>query len=593
MNNHFYNLPLKGSTKLKALASPLARWLAPLYKPILLTGTTGLSEEAAKRVMIVNGICMVTAFLAFTIGNLFYIFGGLIKVEIPAMIEGLLFCAVILLNKKRLYGAASISVLVVHCACALYFGVLLGQLINISLIVVFLCGICFLVYSKVKQQIIGVCATLLTLLLLELNFYYKVFDPLPLSLQQQFLLRWIALPSFLLFDMIVMIYYVRENKALYNRLKMFVYKVSHEIRNQLNAMALVAQLIKREIKLDDHLKKIEPYVDLLLTAIHNMRNVINNVLDVAQIEFGKGNATEDDTFSLRSLIKKIINLNKVSARSRGLQLELSISPDMPDVLVTDTLKLTMIVTNLLGNAIKYADKNSTVTLHISRQGSQFAMTFSNHCPDISLERQAVLFEMYTTGKRGKHMEGTGLGLYITRNKTEDLGGKIKLHSQGGCTTFTVTLPLKEGKIEDIEEEVTEAGIDLSSIHILLADDNEMNNMLFSKYLTLYGCTVTCTTSGREVLDHLEKAKRLPELIILDHQMPELDGEQTLLLLKKNPAFQHIPVLICTGGTESERSLMAAGAAAIILKPIDPRSLFREISQHLPHIDEVNTGLSGD
>ncbi|KAA2239213.1 response regulator [Chitinophaga agrisoli] len=586
MSNRLYT---SIKSRISAFALKAQRALLPIYAPIINAGTAGLSDEAAKRVVIVNSISFITALLAFVIGNLFYVYTGLAQVQIPAIIESVLFCGIILLNRYRLYSIASVSVLVVHCACAVYFGILLGQLINISLIAVFMFGMSFLVYSKPQQQIVGICATLLTLFLLELNFYYKLFPSLQLAMADQYLLRWVALPCFLLFDVIVMLYYVRENKALYNRLKMFVYKVSHEIRNQLNAMALVAQLIKREIKLDDHLKKIEPYVDLLLTAVNNMRNVINNVLDVAQIEAGKEEEVEEDTFALRSLIQKIINLNKVSARSRGLQLSLSVAPDVPDVLVTDTLKLTMIVTNLLGNAIKYADKNSEVKLQIHRSGNNFVMTFSNECPDISAERQAVLFDSYTTDKKSRHIEGTGLGLYITRSKVDSLGGKVKLSSEGGHTSFTVTLPLKEGHTPDIEEEVTEADIDLSNIHILLADDNEMNNMLFSKYLTLYGCNVTCTTSGREAMEHLKKTRHLPEIIILDHQMPELDGEQTLLLLKKHAAFKHIPVLICTGGTQYEKPLMAAGAAAVILKPINPRFLFKVISQHLPHIDEVNTG----
>ncbi len=589
MSNRLYTSIMNKSS---AFALKVQRVLSPFYAPVVNAGTAGLSDEAAKRVVIVNSISLITALLAFVIGNLFYVYAGLWRIQVPAIIESALFATIIFLNKRRLYSIASIGVLLVHCICALYFGALLGQLINISLIVVFLCGICFLVYSRLKHQLIGITVTLLTLFVLELNFYYRIIPPLPLSLEDQFLLRWLALPCFLLFDVVVVLYYVKENKALINRLKTFVYKkISHEIRNHLNAMALVAQLIKREIKLDDNLKKLEPYVDLLLTALHNMRNIINNVLDMAQIESGKAEKTEADTFSLRSLMRKIINLNKVSARSRGLRLELVIAPDMPDTLVADTLKLTMVITNLLGNAIKYADKNSVVKLEIVRTGDQFVMTFTNQCPDISADRQALLFDMYITDKRNRHIEGTGLGLYITRNKVDSMGGRIRLQSEGGCTNFIVTLPLCEGKTADIEEEVTESDIDLSNIHILLADDNEMNNMLFSKYLTLYGCMVTCATSGNEALQYLEKARRLPELIILDHQMPGLSGAETLLLLKQSPVFKHIPVIICTGTQEHEHTLMLAGAAAVVLKPIDPRSLFKVISQHLPHIDEVNTDLS--
>jgi signal transduction histidine kinase/CheY-like chemotaxis protein len=565
--------------------------LTPLYLPVIRTGTSGLPEEAAKRVMVVNTISLISATIAFVSGNLFYFLGELWVVQLPALTACLFFFGVILMNKERQYSLACIAVTLVHCASALYFGILLGPQINVSLIVVFLCGSCFLVYPKPRQQLISVSATLLTMLLLELNYYFQVFQPLAMSVQTQFLLRWIAIPFFLLFDVLVVVYYAKENKALANRLKTFVYrKISHEIRNQLNAMGLISQLIKREIKLDSNLKKLEPYIDQQLTAQHNMRNIINNVLDIAQIESGNGDKADEDTFSIRSLIKKVVNLHKVSARSRGLKLELKVADGMPDTIVTDALKLTMIVTNLLGNAIKYADRNTIIHIQVSKGAGMFSIAFSNQCPDIPAERQAILFEMYTTAKQSKYTEGSGLGLYITRNKVDSLGGRIKLHSRNGLTTFTVALPLKEGIAADIEEEVTEAEIDLSNINVLLADDNNMNNMLFSQYLTMYGCNAICTSNGREALQYLEKAKQLPELIILDHQMPDLDGEQTLLLLKKDPQFKDIPVLICTGTHEHERALTAAGATAVLLKPVDPRLLFREISLYLPHIDEVDAGL---
>lgn len=574
-----------------SLLSKINQRLAPLYMPVIRTGTAGLAEEAAKRVKIVNAISLITAILAFTIGNIFYFFGEQWKVQLPALTESLLFFGIILLNQERRYNLACIGVILIHCVSALYFGILLGQLINVSLIVVCLCGTCFLVYPKPRQQIISVSATLLTMLLLELNYYFQVFQPLTMTVETQFLLRWTAIPLFLFFDVLVVIYYARENKALVSRLKTFVYrKISHEIRNQLNAMGLIAQLIKREIKLDEHLKKLEPYIDMQLTALHNTRNIINNVLDMAQIEAGKADRADEDTFSIRSLIKKVVNLHKVSARSRGLKLEMKVTDDMPDIIVTDALRLTMIVTNLLGNAVKYADRNSTIHVHISSSAGTFTMTFTNQCPDISAERQALLFDMYTTDKRNKYTEGSGLGLYITKNKVDSLDGRIKLQSKNGYTSFTVTLPLKEGRSADIEEEVMETEIDLSNINVLLADDNTMNNMLFSQYLNLYGCNAICTTNGREAIQYLEKAKQLPELIILDHQMPDLDGEQTLLLLKKNPQFKHIPVLICTGAHEHEKALIAAGAASVLLKPIESRSLFKEISYHLPHIDQVNAGL---
>lgn len=562
-----------------------------LIQSIVRTGTNGLEEGAAKKVRIINGLSLITSLLAISIGNLFYFYSGLMEIYVPAMIEGALFAFIIVLNGLRLYNLASMSVLIVHCAGAFYFGTVLGPLINISLIVAFLCGVCFLLYTSWKNRLIGIFATLVTLFLLEWNFYAKFIPSMDIPLNYQYMFRWVALPAFLLFDVIVMLYYVNENNALYNRIKTFVYKVTHELRNQLNATFLIAQLVKREIKLDENLKRIEPYIDLLLAANHNMRNIINNVLDMAEIEAGKTDAPELETFSIRTFLRKVVSLNKVRARTRGIGLELMIGEDMPDIIVSDTLKLNLIVTNLVANAIKYADKDSSIRIIAETMGdASFRIAVSNHCPDISPARQAVLFDMFVTDKRNKNVEGTGLGLYIAKSKADALKGTLQLESRNGLTTFTVILPLQAGKPEDVKEDVMETDIDLSNIHVMVADDSDMNNMLFSKFLGLYGCTVTTASNGKQVIRKLETTRNLPEIIILDHQMPEMDGEQTLIYLKQTPILKNIPVVICTGSLEHEKALMAAGAAAIILKPIEPRTLFSVICQHLPRINEVNADV---
>lgn len=557
-------------------------------RSIVHAGTDRLEEGAAKKVRIINALSLITASLAFSIGHLFYFYTGLLEIYIPAMIEGLLFSLIVVMNACRLYNMASMSVLIVHCAGAFYFGAMLGQLINISLIVAFLFGVCFLVYSRPRHQLIGIGATLVTLALLEWNYYAQVFPAVEMPVYQQYIFRWVALPAFLLFDVIVMLYYVNENKALYGRIKTFVYKVTHEIRNQLNATFLIAQLIKREIRLDEDLKKIEPYVDLLLAANHNMRNIINNVLDMAEIEAGKVETPEMETFSLRAFLRKLVSLNKVRARTRGIRLELMIGEKMPDIIVSDTLRLNLIVTNLIANAIKYADKDSAIRITVNpAAGGKFQLAVINECPDISPEKQAVLFDMFVTDKRNKHVEGTGLGLYIAKSKADVLQGSLQLQSKGGITTFTLTLPLQEGDMNDIAEDVVETDVDLSNIHVLIADDSDMNNILFSKFLGLYGCLVTTASNGLQVISKLETARNLPEIIILDYHMPEMNGGETLHYLKQTPILRNIPVIICTGNQEQERNLMEAGAAAVLLKPIEPRTLFAAICQHLPHINEVN------
>jgi CheY-like chemotaxis protein/two-component sensor histidine kinase len=393
--------------------------------------------------------------------------------------------------------------------------------------------------------------------------------------------------------------YVLSKDTLYranNFKRIFIYQVTHELRTQLNAVYYIAQLIKREIKLDPNLKKIEPYIDLLFTVVGNTRNIINNVLDMSKIEAGKMEDVQEEPFEIKPFFERLIAVHKVTAKARQIQIKLLIDEQMPPIIVCDSFKLGQVVANLLSNAVKYADRDSIVLLNLSKVNDHsWSMQVTNKGFGIAEDKLTAIFEQFVTNKHNRYTEGTGLGLYIVKNMVHAMEGAINADSQPGAgadTTFTVRLKLQAGKIEDIQEEAEE-DIDLSNVHILVADDNEMNNMLFSKYLGMCGCTITSATNGLEVLNKLQQEKQLPDMILMDHQMPEMDGATTLIHLKQDPKLQHIPVIICTGSFEFQDKLIAAGACAIVVKPIDQKSLFKVISQHLPHINEISADLFPD
>lgn len=172
--------------------------VARFVKSIVLAGTEKCErEEDKKRIRIINCLSFVTALAAFSMGSLLYMFTGTLRIEIPAVCEGLLFSFVIFLNWKHLNNTANLFFLLTHTISALYFGILLGPLINISLIAVFLFGLSFMAFKSTRLRFIAICATGLTLILLEVNFYLQIFHPVQLSLENQFLLRWIALAVFL------------------------------------------------------------------------------------------------------------------------------------------------------------------------------------------------------------------------------------------------------------------------------------------------------------------------------------------------------------------------------------------------------------
>ncbi len=286
--------------------------------------------------------------------------------------------------------------------------------------------------------------------------------------------------------------------------------------------------------------------------------------------------------------ERLIAVHKVTAKARNIQIQLQIDEQLSPVIVCDSFKLSQVVANLLSNAVKYADRNSTVLLKLNKADTaHWHLQVVNKGFGIAQDKLDAIFDMFVTNKQNRYTEGTGLGLYIVKNMVQALEGDIYAESRpGNDTVFTVQLPLKAGQLTDVQE-ATEEEIDLSNVNIMVADDNEMNNMLFSQYLSMCGCTVTSAVNGLEVIQKLEKEKQLPDVILMDHQMPEMDGAATLNHLKKDARLQHIPVIICTGSFEFQETLLSAGASAIVIKPIDQKSLFKVISQHLPHSNGIN------
>lgn len=565
-----------------------------IWRSIRKTGTKGVAdEELAQRIMMVNTLSFSLCCLIFLVGSVYFILSGKLSILIPASIECVLAATAILLNRYRHYHAAALVTFFVQCMASIYFGLLLGNVIELQAMVIFLFLITFLLFKRSSTRLICLISAVAILVLIEGNYYYHFVKQVPLDLQLTVIFKALSIAGVLLVIVVVGRPYVLSKDHLHKTnhfKKIFIYQVTHELRTQLNAVYYIAQLIKREIRLDPHLKKINPYIDLLFTVVGNTRNIINNVLDMSKIEAGKMEDVQEECFEIDAFFERLMAVHKVTAKTRNIQIQLQIDPKMPPVIICDSFKLSQAIANLLSNAVKYADRNSTVFLKLNKTSTQtWSIQVVNKGLGIEADKLSAIFELFVTNKPNRYTESTGLGLFIARNMVHALQGEIHVESQPQSnTTFTIQLPLQPGKVADVHENLEE-DIDLSHVHIMVADDNEMNNILFSKYLSMCGCTITSVNNGVEVLQKLEQDRRLPDVILMDHKMPEMDGETTLHHLKKDPRLQNIPVIVCTGSFEFQEILMQAGASDIVIKPIDQPSLFKVISQHLPHFNEINAG----
>lgn len=568
------------------------------WQTIRRTGTEGVADkELLHKIKLVNSLNCALCLLITTIGGIYYILSGELSIIIPACIEALIAGSAILLNYRKRYESAALVTFLVQCAGSIYFGLLLANVIELQAMIIFLFLITFLLFKEKKRRRMCLAIATAILILIEVNYYFNFITPIQLSLKLTVIFKALSIGGVLLLILVVGKPYVLSNDQnneltrANNFKRIFIYQTTHELRTQLNAIYCIAQLVKREIRMDPGLKKTEPYINLLFNAVGNTRNIINNVLDMSKIEAGKMEDVQEESFEVEPFFERLIAVHKVTARARNIQIRLEIDEQMPSIIRFDSFKLGQIVANLLSNAVKYADRNSTVLLKLGKYNIYtWSLQVSNKGAGIAKEKLSVIFDQFVTNKQNRYTEGTGLGLYIVKNMVKTLGGEIQAESfPGGDTIFTIKLKLQRGSLEDIQEE-TEEDMDLSHLRVLVADDNEMNNVLFSQYLSMCGCRVTTASNGREVINKLEKEKCLPDVILLDHQMPEMDGAATLAYIKRDPQFHHIPVIMCTGSFEFQDSLLTAGASAVLVKPIDQKSLFKIVSQHLPHFNETNTDL---
>jgi signal transduction histidine kinase/CheY-like chemotaxis protein len=557
---------------------------------IIRSGTQGvIDDELVTRITLVNTLSLALVVLIISVGFVYYSLTSRFSILLPASVETILAASPIFFNHYKKHKIASLITFFTQCIASLYFGLLLGNIIELQAMVIFLFLITFLIFNDEKIRRICITTSILILLVLEVSYYNNLVTLIPLDHTTGIIFKALSVIGVMLLIIIVGKPYVKSNDELHKTnhfKKMFVYQVTHEMRTPLNAIYGVAQLIKREVKLDEQLKKIAPLVDHLLTASDNARHIINNVLDMAQIELGKTESASIEAFELSPFISKITEVNKIIARSRNIRIHLSIE-EMPAIIIGDTLKLNQIITNLLANAIKYANKNTAVKVKVKRNMDKWQMQFMNQGNPIPAEKLNSIFEPFVTNKN-KYTEGTGLGLYIVRNKVNSMNGTINAESTtAGDICFTVTMPLKTGTTADImEEDISgNAEQDLSDIHVLIAEDNELNAKLLTMFFNDTGCTVTITSNGLEVLQEIEK--NIPDIIIMDYHMAEMDGEETLKVLKSTPAYKNIPVIIATGDlyADSQKTLMKAGANAIIEKPINHKKLLTIMNQYIHHYDE--------
>ncbi len=354
----------------------------------------------------------------------------------------------------------------------------------------------------------------------------------------------------------------------------FLANMSHEIRTPLNSvlgMAHLALMTDLNSKQRDYLQKISVSGTLLL-------DLINDILDFSKIEAGKLELNPSN-FSLPELIHHVCGLIQHKAVEKGLALHIIIDEKIPKALYGDDLRIKQVLLNLLSNAIKFT-AHGAITLSATAMPSEDHILFSivDTGIGISPSAQTQLFQSFQQADNSitRKYGGTGLGLAISRQLVELMGGKLGMQSQlgqGSEFNFQLCLPQAAADVPSPQDASSPNTLFLQGKHILLADDHPFNQQIGAELLELMGAKVMIANNGLEAVQLANQSSF--DAILMDVQMPEMDGITACQTLRKNPKFDHTPIIAMTANVSAEyrQRCIAAGMNDFIGKPIQAKKLY--------------------
>ena len=367
----------------------------------------------------------------------------------------------------------------------------------------------------------------------------------------------------------------------------FLARMSHEIRTPLNSVLGMLELLK-ETNLS---KDQERYLTLFSHAGENLKALINDLLDFSKIE-AKALSIENISYNLHSTVRSVFEILQIKAEEKGLNFELVIDSDIPTYQKGDPTRLRQVLFNLIGNALKFTEEGEVqVRLRLEKNDDEkLVLEVIDTGIGIPREKQSSLFSPFYQAEdtTNRKYGGTGLGLVISKNLVEIMGGKLELKSLAGRgTTFKITLPHHPDFVTPAETKTLAHTnwaqyFDGNTFSLLIVDDSEDNRLLLTHYLKSLPFTFTEAANGKEAVEKFKAG--IFDLVFMDMQMPIMSGykaTETIRHYEQEKHQGHTPIvaLTATAVLEDLQRTIVSGCDMYMVKPVKKS----EIIETLVHI----------
>jgi CheY-like chemotaxis protein/anti-sigma regulatory factor (Ser/Thr protein kinase) len=361
----------------------------------------------------------------------------------------------------------------------------------------------------------------------------------------------------------------------------FFASMSHEIRTPMNGIIGAATLLKNSDPNDTQSR----YIDTILSSGRMLLEIIDELLDFAKIE-NNSLPLHITSFNLRRACEQQVDLLQTIAQEKNIELSLTFDDNIPNIVKLDETRIKQILSNLIGNAIKFTDPNGEVHLSLTQlEHDRLKIEVRDNGAGIAekeLDKIFTAYQQILEHRKKTNKTGTGLGLAITKHLVERMNGTIDVESKVGVgTKFTIMLPYEIGT----KEEEILSGYDTPNLkdinldaHVLLVEDVLTNQFIISNILEKLGCHVDIADNGKVALDKIQQVEY--DLVFMDCNMPEMDGYEATRLIRKLTNIKQPRIIALTAHAfkEDEEKCLKAGMDTFMTKPLEINKVIQILNE---------------